>query len=193
MQSRDGVVSTCLGVPPVLGDRFFRACLHALLRTSAVVVHHGVSECEVHLCAVSDPFYVPVYNHCPCVVLAWLCVSEPRYVPQLGPSIKKHVIKVGSVDDVCNVPSPFFLSNSIWLNTPNRCPESRRIVFLNLSDPCGRCASQLAVVVQPPEFSSPSPAQILASLRVTWLSSMATQYRHCACPEHGASCASVWS
>ena len=62
----------------------FRACLHALLQTSAVVVPDGVSECEVDLCAVSALFHVAVYNHCACVVLAWLCVSDPRYVPQPG-------------------------------------------------------------------------------------------------------------
>ena len=35
VHSRDGVVSTCLSVPPTLGARFLRAGLHPLLRTSA--------------------------------------------------------------------------------------------------------------------------------------------------------------
>ena len=53
-------------------------------------------------------------------------------------------------------------------------PEPRRIVFLNRSDPCGRFASELFVVVQPPEFGSRSPTEILTSLPVTWFSSIAT-------------------
>ena len=66
---------------------------------------------------------------------------------------------------MCNVPSPnFYLSNSIWPNIPTQCPASRRQILLNRSDRCARCASQLAVVVQLLAFSSPSPAQILASL-----------------------------
>ena len=115
-----------------------------------------------------------VLQPCVCLSLRW-SASLVRDT-FLSLCFNKHLVsKVGFAHKVCHIPRQIVhLWNTIWLNIPTQCPESRRVVFLNRSDPCGRCGSQLSVVVQAPEFGSRSPAQILASLPVTWLSSMAT-------------------
>ena len=102
---------------------------------------------------------------------------------------KNLVSKVGLVNKVCNFQGQIVnLWNTMWLNIPTQRQENQRVVFLIRSDPCACCASQLSVVVQPPEFSSRIPAHSLATVY-----GHVKQCRQCSCPEHGASsCTSVW-
>ena len=137
------------------------------------------------LCLLSTLRFTTIVS---CIVLAWLCVSDRDTFLSLCFN-KNLVSKVGLVNKVCNFQRQIVnLWNTMWLNIPTQRPENQRVVFLIRSDPCACCASQLSVVVQPPEFSSRIPAHSLATV-----CGHVKQCRQCSCPEHGASsCTSVW-
>ena len=132
------------GVPqcsPPPGAPHLRACLHTLLWNSAVVVLRAAHRCGF-LCLIVRCVLQP------CVCLSLRGSASLVRNTFLSLFFNKHLVsKVGFANKVCNFPRQIVhLWNTIWLNIPTQCPESRRIVFLNRSDPCGRCGSQLSVV-----------------------------------------------
>ena len=133
---------------PPPGASYLRACLHALLRTRAVVVLYGTCKgVKVWgpsvriLCLLSTLRFTTIVR-----------VSSSRGSASLTRDTflslcfnKNLVSKVGLVNKVCNFQRQIVhVLNTIWLNMPTQCLGSRRIIFLSRSDPCARCARQFS-------------------------------------------------